>query len=408
MAQEFALSGMTVVDIGVRPSTAWCSRLLADFGAEVIMVEPDGGHPLRAHPPFDDAGRSIPSRYFLANKASGSRDLRDTLIESADIIVTSSLEGAVLARRNAGAIVCAITPHGQDGAYKDFPGNDLTAAARSGWAYVNGLKSRAPLKGSGYQASFQAGTLAYGAIVCAMIERLANGAEGQLIDISELETLVSTSAPASLRVQYSGFVWPRREKVDMNEGPVPVADGYFALPLSRPDFWRKAMQVFELPDLAEDKELQQPGLRHKFKDRYVERVHEKMLGWRRMELFKALGDLRVVAGPVLRMDEMGENPQFDGRDFFVRPASGPAGSPPGSQSGSNVRFPGAFAHMGYSDWSLNHEMPEVGVRREPFAAGEVSTTPVRAGGVRAGTVIARGKGPLSGFRGLVLTQAWAG
>ena len=131
---------MKVVDIGVRPSTAWCSRLLADFGAEVIMVEPDGGHPLRAHPPFDDAGRSIPSRYFLANKASGSRDLRDTLIESADIIVASSLEGAAMARRNAAAIVCAITPHGQDGAYKDFPGNDLTAAARSGWAYVNGWR----------------------------------------------------------------------------------------------------------------------------------------------------------------------------------------------------------------------------------------------------------------------------
>ncbi len=52
MSKQMTLAGIRVVDLGVRASTAWCSRLLADYGADVQMVEPADGHPLRAHPPF--------------------------------------------------------------------------------------------------------------------------------------------------------------------------------------------------------------------------------------------------------------------------------------------------------------------------------------------------------------------
>ena len=388
----FTLDGIRVVDLGTRAATAWCSRLLADFGAEVLAVEPPGGHPLRRHPPFDAAGRSIAARYFLANKASVPAGDAAAL-DAADVIVTSGLDAPELADAHGHAIVCAITPHGLAGPYRDFPGNDLTAAARSGWASVNGLAGRPPLKGSGYQASFQAGTVAWGTVVCALIERLANESSGQLIDISEFETLVSTFAPAPLRVQTAGFVWSRREQVDMNEGPVPVSDGYFALPISRPHFWIRAMEILGLPDLADDEELQQPGLRHKFKDRFVDRVEERMVRWNRQALFDALARERVIAGPVFRMDEMARNPQFEGRGFFVR-------SPEGT------RFPGPPARMGRSGWSLEREMGEAGADGGDFGRREaIGVTPVRAG---QGAYAASGKGPLDGFRGLVLTQAWAG
>ena len=388
----FTLAGIRVVDIGTRAATAWCTRLLADFGAEVLAVEPSDGHPLRRHPPFDAAGRSVVARTFLANKASVPA-AETGVLEAADVIVTSGLDASDVAAAHPQAIVCAITPHGLTGRYRDCPGNDLTAAARSGWASVNGLAGRPPLKGSGYQASFQAGTVAWGTVVCALIERLANRAPGQLIDVSEFETLVSTFAPAPLRVQTAGFIWSRRESVDMNEGPVPVGDGYFALPISRPHFWKRAMDVLGLPDLAEDEELQQPGLRHKFKDRFVDRVHEKMAAWDRQALFDALARERVIAGPVFRMDEMARNPQFEGRRFLVR-------SPDGA------RFPGPPARLGKSAWALVREMGEAGADSARFETGGVDgVTPVRAG---RGALAASGKGPLSGFRGLVLTQAWAG
>ena len=385
---EATLDGLRVVDLGGRASTAWCSRLLADYGADVVMVEPDCGHPLRRHPPFDPVGQSTTARYFLANKRSAHRDHVAALIAEADVIVTDR-DASELARTNAEAVVCAITPCGLDADESRRIGNDLTAYARSGWASVNGLKGRPPLKGSGYQAAYQAGTLAYGSIVAALIERAASDGRGQVIDVSEEEVLVSTFSPAALRWQYAGAVAPRRESVTMNDGPVPVRDGYFALTLSRALFWRKAMNVLGLPDLAEDKELQQPGIRQKHRTRYTPRVEAAMAQWTRAELFEALGAERVVAGPAYRIDEMGENPQLVARDFFR------------TMPGSATRFPGPFARMTVSPWRLEHEMPEVAADDATYRRGGFATKkPVRAG--------ADGKGPLAGFRGLVLTQAWAG
>ncbi|MBN85468.1 MAG: hypothetical protein CMD56_07060, partial [Gammaproteobacteria bacterium] len=301
------LAGIRVVDVGDRLATAWCSRLLADYGADVVLVESDRGHQARRLPPFDGCGQSLMARYVLANKKSIGREAADPLIDVADVIVTGLGDGARLFEQNQNAVVCAITPYGQTGELKDCLGNDLTAYARSGWAHCNGLLGRPPLKGSGYQASYQVGTLAFGGVVAALIERLATDGFGQLIDISEWETLVSTSSPAPLRYQYSDFLWQRRRApVNMNEGPVPVKDGYFALPLSRPAFWVKAMQLLGLPDLASDEDLQQPGIRPKHATRFAKRVADAMSSWTRMDLFAALGAERVIAGPVLRMDEMAD------------------------------------------------------------------------------------------------------
>lgn len=381
------LYGLRVADLGCRASTAWCSRLLADYGADVVMVEPEGGHELRRHPPFDDAGRSTTARHFLANKHSAPSSRRDEIVEAADVIVASG-NVAELARRNPRALVCAITPGGLDGAYADLESNELTAYARSGWALVNGIKGLPPLKGSGYQTAYQAGTLAYGAIVAALIEQNAADAPGQVVDISELEVLVSTFAPALLRTQYTGGVPERRTEITMQDGPVPVRDGYFALPLTRPAFWRKAMTILGLPDLAADEELQQPASRARHRDRYVHRVEAAMAQWTRKDLFEALAAEQVVAGPVFAIDEMGANPQLQARSFFRTPAN------------AEIRFPGPFARMEKSRWHLAHEMPDAPADAGFRAKGMGPVEPRRAG--------AAGNGPLAGFRGLVLTQAWAG
>lgn len=394
------LEGLRVLDLGARASTAWCSRLLGDYGAEVIAVEGADGHPLRRDPPFDRSGQSVAARYFLAGKRiAGSAS--PALLDSADVILTDALPGAqwapgALRERNGQAIVCALTPHGQFGPRAGQPGNELTANALSGWASVNGHAGRTPLKASGYQAACQSGTFAFGCVVTALIERQAGGnGVGQVIDIAETEVLVSTFAPAPLRYQYSGFVWPRKQRLDVNDGPVPVADGYFALTISRPAFWIRAMRILGLPDLADDEALQQPGIRPKHRDRFEARMREAMARWNRMDLFDALAAERVIAGPVLTMDELGENPQFLARGFFRRDRDG-------------VRFPGPFARMEKTAWrvpepdrAVSASADDASPSNVAFAASGIPATRcVRAGG--------RGTGPLSGFRGLVLTQAWAG
>ena len=115
-------------------------------------------------------------------------------------------------------------------------GNELTAGARSGWANCNGLYDRAPLKPSGYQASYQAGTFAYGCVICALIELSSSPTRGgQLIDVSELEVMTSTAAPALLRTQMTtkpnsttalAVAGTRRmPPIDVSQGPVPCKDG---------------------------------------------------------------------------------------------------------------------------------------------------------------------------------------
>ena len=390
-----ALHAIRVLDLGSRISTAWCARLFAGYGAEVVSIEPAEGHPLRRHPPFDAAGISIPARYVLGGRQVGEPEQLESLIDQADVIITSALVGDAFApdkllATSAKALICVITPHGSTGAQAGLPGNELTANARSGWASVNGLQGREPLKGSGYQASYQTGTFAFGVVISALIEQLANNSVGQVIDVAESDLLVSTFSPAPLRYQYSGFIWPQKPGVDVNEGPVPVADGWFALTISRPAFWVKAMRILGLPELADDKELQQAGLRHKFKERFVEPVADAMSSWNRMELFEALGAQRVIAGPVLTMDEFASNPQFDAREF-LQPTE------------SNVRFPGSFARMSKSVWQVADGAVN-GRTTGTFAErGALEVKPIRAR-VKG----SEGKGPLSGFRGLVLTQAWAG
>jgi crotonobetainyl-CoA:carnitine CoA-transferase CaiB-like acyl-CoA transferase len=388
---SLTLDGIRVLDLGGTGATAWCGRLLADYGAEVIGVESEGGHPLRSDPPFDGQGSSIAARYFLAGRNLADVGARPGLIESAHVILTDTRETRevdVIRDANDEAIVCAITPYGLTGERAELPAGELSVSALSGWASVNGVQGREPLKSSGYQVAYQAGTFAFGCVVAALIEQLASGrsAAGQTIDIAELEVLVSTFSPAPLRYQYSGFVWPRKHARDVNDGPVPVADGFFALTISRPAFWIKAMRILGLPDLADDTELQQAGLRPKLKDRFVDRMSGAMSRWTRMELFEALAAERVIAGPVLTMDELAENPQLTAREFFRTDAEG-------------VRHPGPFARMTGSEWRVPD--PGDGGGRTRFAANSpIETTPVRSA--------SGGLGPLAGFRGLVLTQAWAG
>jgi len=363
-----ALDDIRVLDLSDSAAGAWCTRLLADFGADVITVEPRaGGHPLRALAPFTGDGRSIPALYMLANKRSIAIDLDEPragnllsrLIRRTDVIVESFTPGRLaelgmsfdtLEQRRGGMILCSITPHGQTGERAAEPGNDLTAFARSGWASINGRADREPLNGSAFQASYQAGIAAYGAIVAALLHRDSHDNEGQHIDVALDEVLASTCAPATVRTQYTGDPLGRREKSDITTGPVPVADGHFALTISRAHFWRDAMNLLGLEDLAEDERWAAGWYRQQHTDEYVPRVEAKMAGWKKMELFEELAVRRVVAGPVLTMPELRENEHLAARGFWAAAENDPNGPV----------YPGAPAQLSASPWQLARRMPRHG------------------------------------------------
>ena len=357
-----ALQGIRVLDLSTRASAAWCSRLLADFGADVVLVEPPSGHPLRRLAPFGPDGESVTAAYLLANKRSAVLDIasepgREAVAELAaqcEVVVESFTPGTrpawldleALEVRRPGTVLVSVTANGQSGDQS----NDLTAHALSGWASVNGLAGREPLKGSGLIGSFVAGIAAYGATVTALLYRELHGV-GQAVDVAETEALLSIFSAAFLHGQYTGTPFARREVFDVyGSFPVPVADGHLALTIGFGDRWRHAMIALGLPELAEDERwLTRP--RAERDPELAELIQSRMLQWDKMELFESLAVMRVIAGPVLDMGELHENEQLRARDYFVRPPDAPEGP----------QFPGAPMKLSATPWSL---------RRSPPAAGE--------------------------------------
>jgi crotonobetainyl-CoA:carnitine CoA-transferase CaiB-like acyl-CoA transferase len=207
-----ALYDQRVLDLSTRLSGAFCARLFADFGATVTLAEPPEGHALRHEPPFldDQPGpeRSLLHFYVNAGKrtvalAPDDHDGLEELLGAADVVVTTEHTHRDIAVGRPELLHVSITPYGLDGPLAGMPGNDLTAYARSGWAFLNGDPDQPPLKGSHNQAGYLGGLTAFVAAVAAVCERDRSG-HGQLIDVSELEAL---TVPAAVPTCSSPPTW---------------------------------------------------------------------------------------------------------------------------------------------------------------------------------------------------------
>ncbi|MGE3601317.1 MAG: CaiB/BaiF CoA transferase family protein, partial [Dehalococcoidia bacterium] len=246
------------------------------------------------------------------------------LVRDADIVVESFAAGTLerlglgfseLETLRPGIILTSITPFGQTGPWRDAPINDLVAGALSGWASINGRPDREPLKPSGYQASFQAGIAAYVATMNAVVHRDRTG-EGQHVDVSILEPSVASFAPALTTAQYRGEP-PRQQAGNFQRGPVPAADGYFSLTLSRAHFWRDAMVELGLPELGHDERFYETSYRQAHAGELAPLIESRIAARGKRELFEALGTLRVVGGMVLTTEELFDDPHVRDRDFLV-------------------------------------------------------------------------------------------
>src|ERR1700749_4245511 len=148
-------AGLTVVELGDGIAPAYCAKLLADYGSEVIKVELPEGDRLRAAGPFRDDEPSIEGgclfTFLNTSKQSVTIDWRTEdgkklvggLVEQADIVV-HPLAGEARATVGLGEpgradlVEVAVTPYGLDGAYAGFESEPITLAALSGWMFCMG------------------------------------------------------------------------------------------------------------------------------------------------------------------------------------------------------------------------------------------------------------------------------
>jgi crotonobetainyl-CoA:carnitine CoA-transferase CaiB-like acyl-CoA transferase len=211
-----SLSVLRVLDLSEGVAGAYCTKILADFGADVIKIErPGRGDPLRRHGPFPaDVPHPEKGALFLylnTGKKSITLDIAQRtgallfrrLVEDTEVVVESfppdrlaelGLAYESLARIKARLVMTSVTPFGQDGPYAGFRATNLTAFAAGGQMAVTGEPNREPLKNGGYQAEYEAGLHAFAATAVAAFSADATEV-GQHIDVAAVECMAMALEP---------------------------------------------------------------------------------------------------------------------------------------------------------------------------------------------------------------------
>ena len=211
------LAGLRVIELASERA-CFAGKLLAIYGAEVIVVEPPGGHETRRWPPFagdiDDPERSLWWWHYNTNKLSVTLDLDDPtgaaslrrLVESADIVLEAEMPGVLAAKQldypdlrasNPSMIWVSVTPFGRSGPRATDASTDLTVLAGGGpvWSCGYDDHSIPPVRGGGNQG-YQTGSIfATMAALTAVLHRGATGI-GQFIDVS-LHAAVNVTTEAA-------------------------------------------------------------------------------------------------------------------------------------------------------------------------------------------------------------------
>ena len=246
-----SLSVLRVLDLSEGVAGAYCAKLLAGFGADVIKIEqPGGGDPLRRHGPFPEdlphGEKGALHLYLNAGKRSITLDIGRRsgalifrrLVEGAEVVVESFPPGHLtyesLASIKPRLVMTSVTPFGQDGPYSDYRATNLTLAAAGGQMAVTGEPDREPQTNSGHRAEYQAGLHAFAATAVAAFSADATEV-GQHIDIAAMECLATmlephVSAWARRKHDIAGEIEPplaRPAVQDLLDAPQLKASGFF-------------------------------------------------------------------------------------------------------------------------------------------------------------------------------------
>jgi crotonobetainyl-CoA:carnitine CoA-transferase CaiB-like acyl-CoA transferase len=353
------LNGFRVLDLGSGISAPWCTKILADYGADVIKVEtPGSGDASRRMGPFagDDPHpeKSLTFLYLNTNKKGvtldpssvSGRKLFDRLLSEADVLVHNSppaeskelgLDYASLAAVNPGLVVTSIAPFGQTGPYSDFQATDIVTYALSGLMYHSGDSDQPPLRNVLDQSFYVAGSNAAAATQVALFARLTLG-EGQHVDVSAAECLGAHLVQPLPYYNYMGAVKGRRPVRGAGfEELMPARDGYVAPSVQGSQPWATIADLIGLEELQDEKFATGAG-RVAHGEELKDLLIKGLAQWDRMPLFLASGERRLVFGMAQDAGDLAECPHLGVRDFFVdvdHPVVGPARYP-----GMAVRLPG--------------------------------------------------------------------
>ena len=332
------LSSIRILDLADEKA-AFCSKLLADMGADVIKIEKPGGDRSRKIGPFCK-GRSGPEKsisfwYQNANKrgitldleSKAGRDILYRLIRRTDVLVESfdparleelELDFKVLSGLNPRLIVVSVTGFGLSGPRKDYKSCDLLASAFGGQMSVTGSPDTPPLKAHGELSYYTASLHAAIGVLLALRKRAGSG-KGTQIDISLQEAVTSTLDHVMVRYFHDNVIAQRQGARHWDHAfyVLPCRDGYVLLsPFLQ---WETLVWWLDSEGMAGDlKDERFNDLEYRFE--HADLVVETLQRWTethtRQELFEEGQLRRFPWAPVCSPREVSDSPQLKGRSFF--------------------------------------------------------------------------------------------
>ncbi len=351
------LSGVKVLELGTLIAGPFCSRILAEFGAEVIKVEsPDGGDPLRQ---WRKLHQDTSLWWYLQarNKKSVTVNMREPegqeivrrLAAQADIVVENFRPGTLekwglgweaLSARNPGLVMVRLSGYGQDGPYSDRAGFGAIGEAMGGLRYVTGHPDRPPAR-VGISLGDAIASL-YGVIgaLMALRHREVNGGKGQVVDVALYESVFSLMESLLPEFDVAGFV---RERSGASlPGIVPsntytTRDGkYVVIGANGDSIFKRMMLAIGREDLAAD-----PGLaRNDGRVARTAELDEAIGAWCAAhnldDVLKVLAGAQVPSGKIYDIKDIVNDLHYRARGM-IEQASLPDGTP--------MKIPGVVPKM---------------------------------------------------------------
>ncbi|MBU0917430.1 CaiB/BaiF CoA transferase family protein [Aquabacterium parvum] len=377
-----ALAGLRVVELGQLIAGPFAGKTLADFGAEVIKVEPPaaegaaGGDPLRQWRMLHN-GTSVWWQVQSRNKKSVVLDLRSEegretvarLIDEADVVIENFKPGTMekwglgyeqLSARNPGLIMLRISGYGQSGPYRERPGFAVVAEAMGGMRYLNAEPGRIPVRAGVSLGDTLAGLHGVIGVLLALQARQATIApdapkgRGQVVDVALYEAVFNCME--SLLPEFSAFGVVRQPAGSALPGiapsnAYPCADGMVVIGGNGDSIFKRLMIAIGRDDLATDPELaSNPG-----RVKRVGEIDEAIGAWTGarpvQQVLDVLNAASVPVGRIYSAQDIAEDPHYRARDMVL---------PVTTHDGLTVEVPGVVPKLSRTPGAIQRRGPTLG------------------------------------------------
>ena len=366
------LSGLRVIELGQLIAGPFASKILAEFGADVIKIEPPKtGDPLRTWRLLHE-GTSVWWAAHARNKRSVTLDLRQPegqevirkLAADADILIENFRPGAMekwglgfkdLHAINPKLIMLRVSGYGQSGPYRDRPGFGVIGEAMGGLRYLSGEPGRPPVRVGVSIGDTLSGLHGVIGVMMALRHREQQGGVGQEVDVALYESVFNMME--SLLPEYSKFGVVRQPSGASMPGIVPTnaylcRDGRYALIAGNGDsIYKRLMQAIGREDLATDPNLANNVGRAANAERIDAAISAYTEQYPLDVVLEEMNKAGVPAGKSYDAADIAQDPHYQARDMILD-ATLP--------DGSVVQVPGIVPKLSQTPGQITRPAPELG------------------------------------------------